>query len=550
VLKRFLSLLVSFFLATGLFAASADHHYDSARLGELSPPDFTGPGHDFFRFDIVSGEAVSKEEERRKYLFSNYLDPFSMEMARWWINDVPAKAACPAYYLKDNVEYMRYLFRLVTISYSVEALKSKALLAHRLGKDGGGACSVAFKDVFSSCSPSSDDMKKFLARAPQRYLHDFELYRIPRLSSVQRRHFIEDFEKNRESYAKESIASFALSNACGKTCSGLNEQKLISDLENSCVQDKALIHDLCSERDDLYGLSNTTIPRELLLKSNIMAVINNGGFGENCLERFVEIFKHRERSRESLPTMFALVKKELENSGINRYPQGDLFIPGALKEFDDKGLGDFLFATPTPTPTPMPTPIPTPVPTPTPTPVPVIATVVTPTPTPTPVPTPIPRQISAFERAVAIVKVEGEEMAVVDMERFSRDFSFTPEMLKALAAPLKDYQTREALEDMKEYDSLGSFGSPVRLTFVKYMIDQNFHQGLWNISSVIGEKFFVINDIDREKDPVYIQLGNNPATGRWEITILRSPPKIAPIVTPNPGISPAIKKERKTNKKK
>ncbi len=80
-----------------------------------------------------------------------------------------------------------------------------------------------------------------------------------------------------------------------------------------------------------------------------------------------------------------------------------------------------------------------------------------------------------------------------------------------------------ALEDMKKFDKLGTDQEPVLLRFLKFLIDQNNHQGLYNIQLVLGENFWIVNDIDDVKKPVFIRLLNDETTkNRWTI-ILMSP---------------------------
>ena len=110
------------------------------------------------------------------------------------------------------------------------------------------------------------------------------------------------------------------------------------------------------------------------------------------------------------------------------------------------------------------------------------------------------------------------------MKLFKDDFVFTPKMLEVLEEPLKDYETRQALEDMKVFDKLGTQKEPVRLTFIKYFIDRNSHQGLYNIIAILGKSFWVKNDIDNRSRPTYVELKNDQSTeNKWVLVIKKSP---------------------------
>ena len=110
------------------------------------------------------------------------------------------------------------------------------------------------------------------------------------------------------------------------------------------------------------------------------------------------------------------------------------------------------------------------------------------------------------------------------MKKFKYDYIFTLTMMTSLSEKLKNFMTREALKEMMVYDKLGSKEGPVPLLFIKFMIDFEEHQGLWNLISVLGERFYVSNEIDSTLKPgaELIQLSNNAVTGgQWQIHVLR-----------------------------
>ena len=108
------------------------------------------------------------------------------------------------------------------------------------------------------------------------------------------------------------------------------------------------------------------------------------------------------------------------------------------------------------------------------------------------------------------------------MAKLLEDYPISQKVLSKISKPLKVYQTRRALEDMKNFDNLGSKVQPLRLLFLKYLIDFEQHQGLYNIISVIGDSFYTLNDIEKKKSPVRIKLKNDESTNyMWQIYILR-----------------------------
>jgi len=169
-----------------------------------------------------------------------------------------------------------------------------------------------------------------------------------------------------------------------------------------------------------------------------------------------KVFAPKEIRYPVLTRLFPLIHSLLirENS---RYLQGDLFLPGALKEFDMKGLSDFLVALKPPKIEPVKVVIKAkPKPKPTPKPVVVVQPVVTPTPVPVVVEAPKLEEpkISEFERVVKEIQDKKLESLSLNMDKFREDYEFTPQWINDLSAPIKKFQTRTALQDMKSYDHL------------------------------------------------------------------------------------------------
>jgi hypothetical protein len=249
--------------------------------------------------------------------------------------------------------------------------------------------------------------------------------------------------------------------------------------------------------------------------------------GEECLRRYGKLFASKETSYPQLTKQYPLIYSHLVKNN-SRYIQGELFLPGALKEFDMKGLSDFLTALRPPKVEPVVVkikkkPKPAPVP---------VAVVQAPKPAEAapvvvaPPPESVKPRVSEFERAAAAIKSGEADGIRLDMDIFRDDFEFTSEMIVELSAPIKKFQTRSALLDMKAYDLLGTLQTPVGLVFLKFLIDTENHQGLYNIVTVLGEKFYVVNDLEKKKDAQYMELHNDSSTGnRWTITLLKLPKK-------------------------
>ena len=79
---------------------------------------------------------------------------------------------------------------------------------------------------------------------------------------------------------------------------------------------------------------------------------------------------------------------------------------------------------------------------------------------------------------------------------------------------------------MKKLDKLGMIDAPMPLKFLKFLIEEKMNQNLFNLNLVLGEKFFVKNDIDNGVDePIYIRLFFDASNkSLWQLQVL-APPK-------------------------
>ena len=78
---------------------------------------------------------------------------------------------------------------------------------------------------------------------------------------------------------------------------------------------------------------------------------------------------------------------------------------------------------------------------------------------------------------------------------------------------------------MKKFDKLGSRKAPVPLSFLKFLILNEKHQGLFNIVLVLGEQFYVTNNIDKNisrNESELVKLKNDAETNfKWQIYIIK-----------------------------
>lgn len=514
--------LVIPFSAIAKKSVSSNDYYDQIYVGEHDAKTYSGPISPDFNFSDINGRIEFVDDAFIKNFFGQYSSQELHDISTLWFNEIPTKASCPDFFLNENISYIRYLYRLLTISYLFEGVKDYNRTLFLMGESKTRSCSLNWKDTFSQCKPKEVEMKKFIKRVKGQYLKTLDKASYKRLAKSKYKLWAKKFSAGDD----KSVSYYRYKEWCKSNPSDCKYSKfgnIKRALIKACDYDKEVIQQLCSETDSLFGASYVKKAVQILHKSNAGNVINMGGHGLQCIERYVGLFKERERKYPFLTKIFDIIYKDMIKKK-KAYVEGELFLPGALKEFDDKGLSDFIFVAPKPKAKPKLIVVIKPKPKPTPKPKPKAVVVVKPKPKPKPIPKPVivkKKFISQFQLAVDRMPKTYRKRSDVSMDLFKNDFIFTTKMIKTLDKPLKVYQTREALTDMKSYDKLGSKEEPVRLIFLKYLIDHDSHQGLYNIVGVLGNRFWVKNDIDKKNKPVYVELHNDKDTKyRWIITVI------------------------------
>lgn len=493
--------------------------------GEKSFDLYDGPISPEFIWDRSYGLPIFKDEIYYQNFFNNRINEDLFEIFNFVSSEVTVSMSCPNQVMGKHIDYIRYLYRLVVISYLYEGMKLYNRDMYRLGLN-ESLCPVSWDEVFSNCHPKSNDMKTFLTRAKvelERNSVDWSAFESLSQSSVDR--WNERFQSLNLSDSNLSITERRLLHTCkdeNLDCQKeVDKESLQNVFKASCQKDLKLMSNLCSENDDFYGHSKNPFLFDVLASSHALGVINQEGYGEGCLFRFQDYFSSREIRLEVLTDLLPELHGYVQASD-SRHVQGSLFIPGSLREFDERGLDLALYI---PSEEEVEEEVIKEI-----EPPPVIAKVEK-EPEPEPVEiiveTPIvveeveEEEDSYFYQMVERMIRENMESLALDMGQFKKDFIFTEELTQVLSERLRSYQTRDALLDMKTFDGLGGYDEPIRLIFLKFLIDSNQHQGVFNIVDIIGDNFWIKNDIDQSDRPVKISLLNDASTNyQWKITLL------------------------------
>lgn len=509
---------IIFLLLSSVAFSRVDRTYLEGYLGEKKLDAYSERYQPLIFQDIYQGKMSFEDEIYFQNFFQPYLFQKENDYSFFLRSELNGAMICSNEQLGKHFDDIRFSYRLITLSYLLEGQWHMNLMSRHLGLKEG--CQFDLDKWIRSCRPKSNDMKKFIGR-----LHKFSPRYDETIShDYKKNNWWKEFSTNKYKW----YSHYRIDSKCQGKCS---EEDIPKTFKNTCQEDQQLMTLICSEVDEIYGLSQNRDAYFLLGLSNIINTYNKSGEAMGCLRRFTEVMSHKEVRYQSLKQLFPPLQSFLRQRYQERFLQGRVFFYGASKEFEEKGLQDFFVKEqPIKIEKPLEQPkvaVQAPIkkvgpkePVKTFSDVPVISE---------PVNAPvkeIPTAVkSAFLQAAEVREADNLDRVEVDMLKLKYDYVFSLNMINTLSERLKTFMTREALIEMLAYDKLGSKEAPVPLLFLKYMIDMQEHHGLWNIISVLGDRFYVSNEIDASFKPKaeFIQLMNNEQTGRqWQLFIIRN----------------------------
>ncbi len=462
-------------------------------LGEKSFDQYIGPHTPEFRVVRSDGSFILKDDQFRDEFPIQLISEDFLYLKRFTLEYILPKFTCHPRIYEENYDYMAFLFRLVAISKKYKALKKVHLSLYQVGEK-ENKCKLDYSSIFGQCRPRSKEMKKFLSRVDNYFpdLIDWGKYPIflkNKSTSKLLRYHGDEFER-------------VLSSG----------HDLESQLVNSCQKLKKSINSLCSEQDKLFGMSFDLANQRYVKESAPFRTLDSKGRGEECLAQFVSL--NAKKEQVSNYNQFIL-SNTLERDD-------EIFYYGSLKEFDEQGVTliekaevskEVVVAKKE---VKMPKPI-------------VVAKIENPKKVVR------PKVVKIKERSNVIkIKLTALKEAVtrhlktgisidVDLVKMRTDYTYSKSLLSKLNGSLRPYQTRKALTEMRKYDNLGSIQTPLSFLFLRYLLDFELHQGLFNLTGVLGDEFYIINDIEKEKKPIKIRLLNTRETNnRWKMSVVEA----------------------------
>jgi hypothetical protein len=518
--------LVFFILFTINFAIANNAVYEQVLVGEKNIDHYYGPSFPKVEQSLDDGFLSWNELGSDGPFMDSIFFEKSAELEGFFSHELSAGLVCPNYFLNKHISYIRYAYRLLTISYLYEAINNYQVTLDLLNKN--NSCKPNWGKTFKTCRAKSVDMKKYLSN----------LARVGKLFSSKvdakkkYRNFKKDWYSDFYSNKSSTLSHLRINANCyinGINCVKLSKSKIIKKLNHSCKSDLQLLQKVCSEQDQLYGMSYLPEVIDLISDSNIINVFNKDGMARGCLSRYSQMMSAKEVNYKFLVDIFPAISEQLYLNYGQSYIQGKLFIPGSFKEFEDKGLVNVyekeikqsvkkITAKK------------------------IVKEIVKEVIVVADAKVTIKKKKNIIKiknikknPKVVIVKKTAFLIAVerlhqnnlsqvkVDMPKFKYDFIFTFGLLKKLKKSLKSYMSQSALKEMKKFDDLGGKQAPIPLIFIKYMIDTKQHHGLYNIMSIVGDRFWVLNTIDKKNKYLsnLVELRNDISTSmKWQITVL------------------------------
>ncbi len=509
-------LMVLMFLHSLNVFSKMDRLHSESFLGEKRLDSYSERWQPLIYQDLYQGKMYFTDDLYFQNFFQPYLFNRESEINSFLKSELNEGMSCSNELLSGHFDEIRYSYRLITLSYLLEGQWHLNMLSKHLAMKNG--CSFDFDKFLKQCRPQSSEMKKFISLISK--------YRPKYEESLPKNYLKSDWWKDYSKRDFKYYSHYRFDDSCKGKCELEGFEK---KLNNVCEQDERLMNLICSEMDEIYGLSNTPDAYHLIGLSNIINTYNKQGEALACLRRFSVVMRHKEVKYPVFQHLFKTLRAHLGRQYQERFLQGRVFFYGSGKEFEEKGLKNLYVMeqplkiaelnseedAPAPSPSVVKTPEKKPLP----------AIVKRPS-------TPVKKEVveitekqkSAFLQAAELRQAQSLDQVEVDMLKLKYDYVFSLGMLTKLSERLKGFMTREALKEMMKFDKLGTQAAPVPLLFIKFMIDLEEHTGLYNIITVLGEDFYVSNEIDSSFKPVpeRIRLVNSESTNRqWQIYVIK-----------------------------
>lgn len=467
-------------------------------IGEKDFDIYYGPLDPALKNNYRLGSSIFLDDHFADFYFYGKTTPTLYNLNSFYSNNIASGFLCSINDYNKSENYIHYLHRLTAISLQYEFLKKIHISLYQVSES-EKKCDLTYEEVFKSCKPKTEEMKKFVKRVDQFFPDIIDWGNYPLLRKYATFSNLEKYQKSSTQIVQKYFPDDNVENSFLRAC-----QKV-----------KAEIQALCSEKDTYFGMSKFSEIQNQIENSSAFKIINSEESGKACIEQFKEV----NLKNEDIDYISNYVLKS-EVTTIDKINES-IYWYGSLKEFDDLGVE-------------------------------VVATQEVIIPKSIEVKkevTPVvvsknepevekevtkPKEVVVYKRLPDLIQTSAFHDALKEFKRTRRfsefnmtkmktDYKYSKKILQNLNGPLKPYQTRKALTDMKTIDRLGSINTPLSYLFLRFMVDYNLHQGLYNIKAILGDEFYIVNDIEKDKDIVKIRIDNNEQTKfKWQIWIIEA----------------------------
>ena len=519
VLKSHVLIFLLFLISMPLRAS-----LESINLGEKEFDLYYGPNSPELEVNHYRNRLIFEDEIIMGNYFENQMGGSLFELEDFFTNELYTGLICPDEAYVEKAPYIRYLFRLQAISYLFQSLREHEYNTKIHGIK--NTCGVEWGKIIQQCKPKTAEMKGFLSNSKiaLQSLEDI----IISLDEAQNNNLL-TWAKRINEKSIENLTDLRIFQYCQEnTCANLNKIGVMTNVMNGvCQEEQKQLLSLCSEEDRLFGASMIPEIQSLIARSNGIRGIDEDSKARGCLRRFVVQNKAKESPSKSLNGIFGVLY-DYNLSIKPTMPNGRLFSIGAMKEFTDKGLKEVFSPPKMKVEKEKPKSIEKKV------------TLSNPEFEKIVLPELPKKKVKKKEKVVK--KVDAKPLPFkstflvscefrrnfnlsqvdIDMDKFYFDYVFKLSEKNKLKPMIERYSAVNALRAMKAKDALGTKKSPIPLKFIKFLVDNNMNQRLFNIIITVGEEFYVFNDIDTNiKNVEKIILKNDVSTNfKWQISII------------------------------
>lgn len=238
------------FLILNIFFASAHATYNPGEYGEKDFDLYYGAMDIDYSFDESLSSVVFKETQIYND-YPNYLiEPKLIDFQTFFSKELAASLSCPSSEMTRMYDYLRFVNRLIAMSYLFEANQNYLETSAKLGNN--KTCKIDWEKELESCQPKTSDMKLFIKSA-KHILKEVKEPMIPVTHSIKK--FQSSWINKFHMKDFQDPTHYRLNTYCsGKNCSEyMNYEKALELLQASCEEDKTLFGRICSEEDSLYA---------------------------------------------------------------------------------------------------------------------------------------------------------------------------------------------------------------------------------------------------------------------------------------------------------